>query len=279
VNEEQQYLFDLNGYIVLPNALSTQDLAAINRVIDAAGVPELLKQVSYLHTGFPPLENPNSDETAGPVDITSGLLTDWGQEFRDLVDHPRTMPLLRAILGEGMRLDHSYAIFMRKNAIASSSHHLHNGGTPFDPSQYYLVRDGQIFSTLVVVSFALTDVKPGDGGFCVIPGSHKSNFPLPKTISGIVNEIPPVVQVPLHAGDVVIFTEAVTHGSLPWNASHERRAVLYKYAQGHLQWEQQSPWANLELPWSPRQRDLLRGPYAGSRPPVQVADTARNPQP
>ena len=36
------------------------------------------------------------------------------------------------------------------------------------------------------------------------------------------------------AGDVVIFTEALTYGTLPWTAAHERRALLYKFSPGCL---------------------------------------------
>ncbi len=270
MNETQRYLFDLNGYLVLRNVLSSEELAALNGAVDAAGVPQLLERTSYVHTGFPALETPNEDEAAGPVDIVNGLLTDWGQEFRNLVDHPTVLPCLEAMLGPGLRLDHSYAIFMRTGAGATSPHHLHNGGTPFDPSQYYLVRDGQIFNGLVVVSFALTDVGPDDGGFCVIPGSHKSNFPMPSEIREIVDATPPVVHVPLSAGDAVIFSEAVTHGSIPWIAAHERRALLYKYAPGFAQWERQSPWANMHHAWTPQQLNLLRGPYAGGRAPARI---------
>ena len=35
------------------------------------------------------------------------------------------------------------------------------------------------------------------------------------------------------AGDAVIFAEACTHGSLPWKAAHQRRALLYRFSPGH----------------------------------------------
>lgn len=34
----------------------------------------------------------------------------------------------------------------------------------------------------------------------------------------------------LQPGDVLFFTEAATHGTLPWSASHTRRACLYRFA-------------------------------------------------
>ena len=34
--------------------------------------------------------------------------------------------------------------------------------------------------------------------------------------------------------DVVVFTEAVTHGTLVWQGEHQRRALLYKFSPGIL---------------------------------------------
>ena len=34
----------------------------------------------------------------------------------------------------------------------------------------------------------------------------------------------------LEPGDVLFFTEASTHGTLPWSAEHTRRAALYRFA-------------------------------------------------
>ena len=41
-----------------------------------------------------------------------------------------------------------------------------------------------------------------------------------------------VVEVHAKSGDAVIFTETLTHGTLPWRGSHERRALLYKFSPG-----------------------------------------------
>jgi len=36
----------------------------------------------------------------------------------------------------------------------------------------------------------------------------------------------------LKAGDAVIFTETLTHATLPWNGDHQRRALLNKFSAG-----------------------------------------------
>jgi hypothetical protein len=36
------------------------------------------------------------------------------------------------------------------------------------------------------------------------------------------------------AGDVIIFTEATTHGTLPWTADRQRRSILFRYSPANL---------------------------------------------
>lgn len=271
MNEKDRYLFDLNGYLVVDDVLSAAELAGINDVLDGIGLPELLARVDYVHAGFPDDEfnEGNTDPDAGPIDVPMGLMLGWGGPVRALVAHEALSSYLEAMLGAYYRLDHCYGIFMRKGAGSATGHHLHNGGTPYDPTQFYLVRDGRMHNAMVVVSYALTDAEPGYGGFCCIPGSHKSNFPIPASIAGLTTETFPVVQIPQKAGSAVIFTEALTHGSLPWTAQTDRRALLFKYCPGHIQWERDSPLADMSHPWTDRQQRALTLPYAWNRPPVE----------
>jgi len=74
--------------------------------------------------------------------------------------------------------------------------------------------------------------------------------------------------VTLDAGDVVVFSEALTHGTLPWRGPHERRTLLYKYSPGN------SAWSHVEWPpellaaCTARQRLLLQPPSVGRHQPV-----------
>lgn len=111
---------------------------------------------------------------------------------------------------------------------------LHLGATPHHRSAYYDVRGGRIYCGLTVVSRALRDMPPGQGGFACIPGSHKANFSCPGDYATFARNPGCVVEVPQRAGDVIIFTEALTHGAFPWTAAHQRRSVLFKYSPGHL---------------------------------------------
>ena len=32
----------------------------------------------------------------------------------------------------------------------------------------------------------------------------------------------------------IVFTEALTHGTKPWRGRQQRRTLLYRYAEGHI---------------------------------------------
>ena len=152
--------------------------------------------------------------------------------FQHLIDHPAVFDIVVELCGVHVRLDHAYGIVM---APGTSGLGLHGGATPFDPTQYYLVRDGKIRCGLVAVQWALVDHPAGGGGFCGVPGSHKASFALPERPDSRL-----AVEVPLAAGDLVVFTEALTHGTLAWRGPEIRRTLLYKYSPGSSTWARTS---------------------------------------
>ncbi|HLK56457.1 MAG TPA: phytanoyl-CoA dioxygenase family protein [Chthonomonadaceae bacterium] len=214
MDDEERYLFDLQGYLVIENALSAETVAAMNAWIDAQAE-----------------QDPKWRGQPGN-DKLQNVLT-WGPEFLALLDHPRLLPMFKAILGSHLRFDHDYAIFLQPGGEGLF---LHGGGTPYDPSQYYHVIKDRIYSGLAVAVYALNDVPPGSGGFACIPGSHKSNFRCPEDIMMLRRPSPIVQQIPVKAGDCILFTEALQHGTLPWQGPHTRRTLYLKYAPAHLRW-------------------------------------------
>ena len=160
------------------------------------------------------------------------------------------------------------------------AHQLHGGNAPYSPAEYYHVRNGRIQNAFTVVSWNLVDTGPDHGGFCCVPGSHKSNFVRPDPIP-TVNQgrwemmdgdaLAPGVVIPeAPAGSVVMFSEALTHGTAPWTAAHQRRSLLYKYAPKHLAWGRYDRHRNdavYDL-LTERQRRLMEPPYIPERQPI-----------
>lgn len=237
LTDEERYLFDLRGYLVLPGVLEQEQLDKINQAIDAQELP--------------------APGGTFADQIFSGFLN-WGSSaLTDLLDHEQIFPIMNELL-ERPRLDRYYGIRMRAGTTGLP---LHGGALEADDqSEYYLFRNGRMSNGMVTVSWALTDMLAGQGGFVCIPGSHKSNYALPVSWD---YQAEAVHHLPLAAGDVLIFNGAIVHGTHPWHADHERRSVMFKYAPGHLAWSKvYLDWApELRQTLSPRQQALLEPPY------------------
>jgi ectoine hydroxylase-related dioxygenase (phytanoyl-CoA dioxygenase family) len=256
MTDEERYFFDVCGYIVIPNALTPETVAAMNAYLDTRA---------------------DLDPT-GRGTIHGGNLLTWSPEFREVIDNPRVLPYLVEVLGDTLRLDHDYAII---SEASDTNLQLHGGGTPYDPAQYYHTYHGRIYCGLTVASYALADIPQGEGGFVCIPGSHKANFPLSDDLRFYRKESPLLRQVPMNAGDCVIFTEALTHGTLPWRAKHHRRSLFYKYSPKHMTWarryyvpaEGRPTVAEIEPLLTERQRILLDPPSVDKHRRVSLTDS------
>lgn len=241
---EEKFLFDLEGYLIIKQVLSSAEVAMLNAIADG--------QAPTLSEG----------RKSGRVFRASG----WGPPYQALIDHPRIVPYLVDLVGPRFRLDHDFCIFMAKGGTGQE---LHGGESDENPDHWYRYRDGVMRNGLTVVTFCLSEAKGGDGGFCCIPGSHKSHFAasLAPDVRSYRRRPPYVIQPPLEAGDAVIFTEALIHGTAPWTASHERRALLYKYSPGHSAWMNEYYDAGGYPGLTEQQKRILAPPSVGNRPP------------
>ena len=154
---------------------------------------------------------------------------------------------LNTILGQGFRMDHNPSLITMEEG--GEGHTFHGSAGPdFDPNCYYIYKNGEIHCGLTVVAWQFSDTNPGDGGLCLIPGSHKGNYACPQEIRKWEAHRDIVRQVSCKAGDVVIFTEAVTHGTLPWTAEHQRRSALFRMSPGNLAYVSgYNPWPEAVL--------------------------------
>jgi hypothetical protein len=268
VNERERYLFDVQGFLVVENVLSDGELETLNSHLDEYDLWE--------NKGTGRFDELWSND---PNFVTVGPAHHWDAPFRRLLVHPPLLPYLTTLLGDTFRFDHGHALLMR-----SGGKHLglHGGGTPVAPDSFYMYRDGLFHQGLLAVSFALTDANAGQGGFAAIPGSHKANLPCPKEFITFEETGPWMIHVPAKAGSAIIFSEALTHGTWPWTASHERRSLLYKYTPGHIAWAGDTPDARATRmrgeysgdEYSERERQVLTPPSGTGRVPITAILTA-----
>jgi hypothetical protein len=249
MTDEQRFLFDLLGYLVLEDVLSSGQVAALNALLDEY---DLWSGSSPADGGWLAFEDDDF--------LTAGRIHRWGEPFRRLIANPTILPYLGDLIGPQFRFEDGKVLLMREG---SNSGVLHGGRLPFWHHAHYEVLDGQIHNGLFVVSFALCDHRPGEGGFVCLPGSHKINFPLPDHFHDIDESLSYLQHVPLKAGSVLLFTEALAHGTWRWTGEHERRVVLLTYAPGNASYGRDYASAD-DVPdadWTAVERLLLEPPY------------------
>eukprot|EP00457_Paulinella_chromatophora_P002633 gb/GEZN01002638.1/.p1 GENE.gb/GEZN01002638.1/~~gb/GEZN01002638.1/.p1 ORF type:complete len:352 (+),score=42.20 gb/GEZN01002638.1/:213-1268(+) len=237
----QRFLFDLNGFLHVPSVLSAEKVRQMNEAIDRS--VDRMKERAQ-----PALRNTKKgsamDAPKNRKDLGGLLQGNDGHLFRALLAHPSLVPYLTAMCGEGYRLDHQPMAISQESdsegfhlhggpmlACPASDHHLMN------PELQYRCVNGTMWNSLIAMSVQLCDTGPGDGGLCLLRGSHKLNFAVPDAMthglagSGFQEH---VYQPSSRAGDVLFFTEATVHGALPWKALHPRRLVIFRFAPANM---------------------------------------------
>ena len=226
MSADEKFLFDLVGFVVVRDVLSKQQLQVANAAIDSL---ELNQSPEYFGDSAA-LKGDNRSNRLGVDENLLELPKPLCDPFREMLAHPNTIPHLNTILGEGWRLDHGPGLIAMDKGCSGGM--LHGN---FDNAPYFY-REGKIFTGLCVIEYLLADEGPGDGGISVVSGSHKANLACPKEMLRWEKYQEFVTEINARAGDAVIFSEACTHGTLPWTADHQRRAILFKYNAGHMSW-------------------------------------------
>jgi hypothetical protein len=266
MTDREKYLFDLQGFLRVPDFLTPEEVARLNEAFDANR--DKMGEDGNSATG-----NSKSLPGTHKRGLFSGMLTweqPWCQPFRDLLVHQKAIPYLNTLLGRGWRMDHSpFALFSTTGAEGLL---LHGSGNTVTGEATFQCKNGQMRCGMIVLQFALADQNEGDGGVCCVAGSHKSNFHAPREIMEWDSDQEIVTNIPCKTGDMVIFSESTTHGTLPWRASHERRALLYRYSPKYLHYAggyHQTTFPEWVNELTEAQRSVLEPPYIYNRPLIE----------
>jgi hypothetical protein len=254
MDEQQKFEFDLQGYITVPDALTPEAVAALTALLDAHAAQELSAETRHANFGLDLGDAPTQPRPEGgragflERDRDTARLLSWGKPYLDLIDNPSVSPLLEELLGSDFRLDHVYGTLLRAgrgpdDPTLCGTSRWHSGPQHWPRQRHeYFSADAQVFSSgLTVVAYELCDVPEGSGGMGALPGTHKSQFPL----HGLEGTISTAGDMPAYgravavsAGSAIIFTEAMTHATLPWYGLGPRKTIFYKYCPMNLAWNQ-----------------------------------------
>lgn len=189
MSDEERYLFELHGFLVVPQVLSSAEVAALNAAIDAnADKITLRKTKDSLDGRFQPTEG-GSAATAiqgehGRGDF-GGFLFDWGDPasggaaFRSLIAREEAMRIVLGVIGDSPRFVGASGL---SQTTGAEGFVLHGGGNPDNMHPSMRERDfhrwestpsgGRMRNGLVRVGYALSDSLKEHGGFCPCPMPH-----------------------------------------------------------------------------------------------------------
>ena len=135
---EERFVFDLEGYLVVKNALSPVQVHELNTIAD---------EVS---------KNRFNESGEFRVDEVST----WGAPCLALVDNEIMLPYMLELLGPHVRVDHDYCLFM--NRSDGQPHGLHGGpyGGPHDEADHwYRYTEGVMRNGLTVFTYCLAPAR------------------------------------------------------------------------------------------------------------------------
>src|SRR6476469_8664709 len=101
---EERLIFEHQGYLILRNVLSTDEIADLNALADKC---------------MPPRQEGDSKRIRQEF-----LSWQWGLPFQRLIDHPQIVPYLIELVGRKFRLDHDYTMFMDEGCPGNYLHGL-----------------------------------------------------------------------------------------------------------------------------------------------------------
>ena len=250
-DKQLDYLFDLQGYLVLKGAISIDDLREMNSWVDE----------HWAHVESPPILgkaqlnlNPDPEYWIGNVEIHSyghddGInfqnIIEGGAVFERLIDHPAWHPLAERYINpvNGLSIHENLLNVRGPGGFL----YIHCGGHA--PLFYLTFRQHNTGAWMVGqinVLIALHDIGPGDGPTVLVPGSHKATEIHPRLEldgKGIIaahhereaaGTALGMKEIHLEAGDALFFTDAITHGSAERTNPGYRRSVIYRYASRYL---------------------------------------------
>ena len=247
--ELQQYLFDLQGYLVIHNVLGAAEVAELNRLIDAQRLPSP-RERSALAPPPACTDRIMASSTGGSRSVACWIMRRSCQFF---AFGSGTAFGWTVSTGSACTRGRPWGPCTRTTGLRRAT-----------PSR----SQESAFTLLPTASTRGSRSRPG---VLPMPDRHTADsgaFPgvTRATSSCRARSTRPRKRPPawsfrtIPAGSVVLFSEAVMHGTAPWRADHERRTLLYKYCVSQMAWSRARVLPPPDVPLTPRQQALLTEP-------------------
>lgn len=258
INHKEFFLWDLNSYLVVRNVMTEEHLQLANEAIDKFS--EEIIVGGDLAGGSKTQAGSGRPTLGGLVSLPEP----YCRPFREMIAHPAVTSRLLWMCGSGFRTGGGTLFAQVKGSGGQS---LHDGNEPLTPWRSYFYKNGRAYGADITVTWHLHGAPAGGGGFACVPGSHKTQYRMPRGVRTCDDELGRVVQPHINAGDVLLFMDGGgTHGSKAWQNDFGRRAVLIKYWPSYSLWsggveDPEERWgADMLEGMTEEQLSLMRGP-------------------
>ena len=204
--EEQRRFFDDNGYIVVPDVLSSEEVEQLTQASDHI------------------VESCNSD---GPyVQIRPGIVEE--PAFHPLLACSPTIPLLVQLLSPNIHL-HTTAIIYKFPQITDDEETIKQRGWHRDIGITEDLGHNNLIRAGIKVGYCLTDFhQPHSGCTMFAEGSHLEKTPL-QIPAGEVDPIN-AVDLCLNVGDAFLFENRIFHTSAPKLSNRTYKVIIFGYS-------------------------------------------------
>ena len=228
MNQIELYEFDRQGFIHIPQFLTTAEIHSLSCTIEQLETharSKLDKPKRKISKWGPKyyLCPDHGYHFQGGIESGETLIIEdffnFSPAFDFLVSHEKSMEYISAIVQEEIGINNS-ELRIRYPGNFSSTHM----GGPLSHKYRYTFNSKGIDCMMVRIIYFIHSVKSEEGAFCVVPGTHKSNFNSPYKCS--VNDEPGMIGLEVDAGDAILFTENLRHGGFT-NRSQKTRKTLH----------------------------------------------------
>ena len=238
LTELEEYLFDLQGYLVLDKAVTADHISKLNAVLDTY---QDMPSDSWRGNVHCVLDNTLSRHFHNVFEM--------GEPYEQLIDNRAWIPYLERFVGgyDGLFIDESF-VDIRDPGHASP---LHSGAHKRRVRTQFRFHNNEFRCGQINILLALNDVGNGDGPTMIIPGSHKSNLihPAFDEPPESLDEVEGAIEVPLNAGDAILFVDCAAHGAARRTNPGQRRMLILRYGP---------QWANDRYGYVPSEALLSR---------------------
>ena len=236
---EQMLSWERDGYLVLEQFLSSEEVNKYNREIDKAF--EIWRERGG--------HNPETGQLRH-VDQICGII-EYDDCFLELMEHPRMMNILRDVIGDAFVMIDNDVLLKRPHTESHTHWHRDTGNL--------LYMNEKKVPFMAKVFYFLSDVPYNGGCLAFLPGSmHMTNDRLPKVEKP--EEMPGHVRMNVKAGTAVIFHGYTYHSALRNESEVTRRSLVYNYAPSFLRtWPGYEPSEALKTKADTKLRQMLLG--------------------